>query len=367
MPKNRPQTLRRLKILIRLDADHHVGLAHGVRISKILAFGQSKYGSLWDFDISLIGNIPHYDKFFDTSCPVYPLSQDQGTEEERAQMTLQVAKESAADILLVDHPHLTKISWDIFSASNLPLIAIDDEGGDVIADLIFNGTILETYHHYPEMKHKDRIKAGEKYALINPVFKEIPWVDANDLSLITVIGGGDRACEWALKLTSEDGALSKFDSYKKTMIVGGSFPEFSKLRKNCEAYNIDLHQGLSQHSMAKLLCEHSIGLITGGMIVYEALSMGLPIIIFPQEKNLPPEAHYFAKQGCAIDLGYENGMNMAIVTHEIMALMKNKEKRMHFSQKSKALIDGKGMVRTIETLNVFFDHLQKNNLEGIGK
>jgi len=353
MPKKR-------KILIRLDADHHVGLAHAVRVSKILSLGQSEYGAAWDFEVHVMGNMPQIDRFFKGQVHRHPLLENQQSEREKAMQLVKVARDIGADMLLIDHPHVSKISWDIYARTGLPLVAIDDEGGPVRADLIFNGTILEAYHHYPHMKAKENIRAGGKYTLINPCFRQHPWTNPRDLSLITVIGSGDRACDWALKLTGQDGPLSRLAAVKKTIVVGAAFPKMDALRKKCHDHNIGLHQGLDQDAMAALFSQNMMGLITGGMIVYEALAAGLPVIIFPQEKNLPPEADYFAKQGCAIDLGYEGGMDMDIVKAEIMTIMASPDKRLDLSRKGQKLIDGKGMFRTIEAINYFLEDIQDN-------
>ncbi len=342
-----------LKILIRLDADHNVGLAHAIRVAKILSLVKS------DIDLHLIGVFPHYNQFFNPATKVTGFPAEMLSEKQKAQFVVETAVRINADIILVDHPHLGKISWDIFMASDLPIIAIDDEGGPVKADQIFNGTILKDYHHYPHMTNSAGIHCGSEYTLINPCFAANPWSEPKDLSLISVIGSGDRACDWAMKLTANHGPLSKLNLPHKTIVVGAAFPQIEQLAKNCHASNICLHQGLDQPAMAKMLSQHSVGLITGGMIVYESLAVGLPVIVFPQEKNLPPEARFFSGQGCIIDLKYEGGMDMNIVSKNIINIMNSRIKRLTLSRNARQLIDGKGMLRTIKAMDIFFRSLKE--------
>ncbi len=345
-----------LTILIRLDADHHVGLAHAIRIAKILSLVKSK------FECHLIGNLSHYDNFFDSGTQIHPLPSEETSEQEKALIVVETATRIGADILVVDQPHLTKISWDIFARSFLPVIAIDDEGGPVRADLIFNGTILNAYHQYPDMVTDSAIHCGGDYALINPCFGETQWSDPVEKGLITVIGSGDRACAWAIALTDPDGPLSALETVQRTMIVGAAFPQIAQLEKNCNDCNINLHQGLDQPAMAKMLSQHSLGLITGGMIVYESLAAGLPVIVFPQEKNLPPEAHFFSQQNSIIDLEYDGGMDMELVGRKIKKMMDSREKRLTLSRNARQLIDGKGMLRTVEALDLFFQSIKERNI-----
>lgn len=242
---------QKLKILIRLDADHHVGLAHAVRVSGILSLGK------WDLEVHLIGNLPQSEKFFGSEAQIHPIGG--GREQDKAISVTETAERIKADILMVDHPHLSEISWNIFAKSGLPLIAIDDVGGAVTADLILNGTILNDYHHYP---HMENVRCGGKYALINPCFAEQAWRDQG--GLVCVIGSGDRACDWALKLTAAEGPLAVLEGARKTMIVGASFPQIQLLSEQCAQNDIGLHQGLDQPSMANVMSGHSVGLITGG-------------------------------------------------------------------------------------------------------
>lgn len=350
---------RRLKILLRMDVDHNVGLAHAVRVARILSLGREIHGATWDFEVHLVGHAPQYDRFFDKAVTLHLLSADRGRERENAIQVRRLADEIQADVLMVDHPHLTAFSWDIFGKGDAPVIAIDDEGGPVVADLIFNGTILDSYHHYPRMTNAAVIHAGGQYALINPCFAQATWSEPLQAGIVSVIGSGDRACEWALKLTHAQGPLSNVTAARKTMIVGSAFPKMEQLRAHCGAAGVSLHQNLDQVAIAELLCQHSLGLITGGMIVYEALACGLPILIFPQEENLPPEARYFADRKGAVDLGYDGGMDMMMVGDEIEKLMAAQDARRSLSRNARRMIDGKGMLRTVRVLDGFMETVQK--------
>lgn len=345
-----------MKILLRLDADHHVGLAHAIRVAKILSLVKPRP------EIHLIGNLPHCEQFFEAATPVTSLSPEAGSEQDRAFKVVEIADCIGADVLLIDQPHLSQISWDIFADSGLPVIAIDDEGGPVRADLVFNGTILPAYHHYPLIADETCIHNGADYALINPCFSATPWSEPAEPGLLSVIGSGDRACTWALALTGPEGPFSRLEVGRKTMVVGAAYPVIDQLGKNCKAGNITLHQGLDQPAMARMFSQHSVGLITGGMIVYETLATGLPVIVFPQEKNLPPETQFFAGKGSLIDLGYDGGMDMELVHQKIKNLMYSREKRLKLSGNARQIIDGKGMLRTIEALDLFFHSLQENVL-----
>jgi len=322
-------------LLVRLDADHHVGLAHAVRVSTLLSLCETA------MDIQIVGNTPQADKFFDPGITTFHSSN-----------TLKTADDIAADMILIDHPRIAADEWQTLNDSPYSVIAIDDEGGPVQADMIINGTILDAYHHYPLTAPETEIHCGAEYALINPCFAQNPWQNPADQSLITIIGSGNRARDWALALTAPNGPLAQYAG-PKTMIVGAAFPEIAELKNRCTDLNIQLHQGVKQPEMATMLASHQMGLITGGMIVYESLAVGLPVIVFPQEKNLPPEAQFFSREKAIIDLGYEEGMDMTYVHKTLNELAKSQKKRLELSNNAKNLIDGYGMERAAKLIDQF--------------
>ena len=105
--------------------------------------------------------------------------------------------------------------------------------------------------------------------------------------------------------------------------------------------------------LASLLSECSISLITGGMILYEALAVGVPTIVFPQEQNLIEEANWFERQDCVVNLGYNGGMDMHLVACELESLIVNEVKLDKMSRNSISIIDGRGMKRAASAIEAF--------------
>lgn len=338
---------RNEKIIIRMDANHSVGLAHAVRLSSILAHVKTP------LEIHVLGEGDHRAVFFDQDVILHDFDASVQSEEEKATATVELAKKIAAQGIMVDQPHQTAACWRVFENSPFSIIAIDDMGGPVQADIIFNGTVLDEYHHYAQMPEGRPIYCGAEYVLINPCFAQNKWHRPQDNSLISIIGSGDTACEWALFLTQDNGPLARLRPLAMTMIIGSSYPKYEQLWQNCQKLGIKLMQGISQQKMAKLMSIHSLALITGGMIVYEALAVGIPAIVYPQEDNLPPEAKYFAQKGCIIDLEKHGGFNDTAVYKNLIKLLQGKNREFDLSGKARNSIDGQGIIRTAVLLDEF--------------
>ena len=334
--KNLPIGL--VHILVRLDANHLIGLAHAIRVSAIF---------------NLL-TVPHYitvagmgDQIADffPGQRVFPVSA------EDTDSFFFLIDEIRPDVILVDHPRPGSNFWNELNAraGDVPIVAIDDEGGDVKADLIINGTVLDQYHKYPFAGPQAKLIVGREFALIRPVFRATPWQSPREDSVVIVVGSGDRACDWALQLTSGSVDLTQWG--KVRMIVGRAFPSMARLQHDCDALGVSLDSGLSGERMAEALSQATVALITGGMVVYEALAVGVPAIVFPQIENLIPEARWFAQRGCIVDLGYEGGANSRLVSQAVSRLLASTSDRLAMSSNQRATIDGCGMLRAAKAIS----------------
>ncbi len=337
-----------IRLLIRLDASHRTGLGHAARVAGLLQH------ITVPLDIHICGAGDQLGLLFDDEVTLHRMGEDSPAD------FLEIARKIHADILLIDQPGQNRESWQAYADSPFPVVAIDDYGGPVQAELIFNGTVLDDYHHYPLLCGKSRVFCGAAYALLNPLFGEVAHHAAADKSLAIIIGGGDRAGQWANLLTGDQSPFLQSGCDRITMVVGGTFADVKDLQKKCKKLHIDLLQNIRQAQLARILSRHAMALMTGGMIVYEALASGCPAIIFPQERNLVREAEWFAKKNAVVNLGYDGGMDMKQVGMEINRLCNGAA---DLPVPAAAGIDGRGMIRVAEEVNKFLRGLLSGRLD----
>lgn len=325
-------------ILVRLDANHQIGLAHAIRVSAILDLLEVPHR------ITVAGAGELIADFF-------PGQQLLPASVEDPDAFFSLIDAIRPDLILVDHPRPGHNFWRELSVSagDIPIVAIDDEGGEVDANLVINGTVLDQYHHYPLLRPQPSLLLGREYALIRPVFGAAPWRNPREPSVVIVVGSADRARDWALQLMSGKVDLSNWG--KVRVIVGRAFPDMARLQHDCDALGVSLESGLSGERMAEAMAQASVALITGGMIVYEALAVGVPAIVFPQIENLIPEARWFAQRGCIVDLGYEGGMDSGLISETVGRLLASPSERLAMSSSQRATIDGRGMVRAAQAIH----------------
>ncbi len=330
-------------ILVRLDANHKIGLAHAIRVSSILQLLNEPYRLTVYGEGELIA----------TYFPAQKLVSASGDDPNDF---LAIVERVRPHLILVDHPRPGEKFWRLLShrAFGIPVVAIDDEGGGVDADLIINGTVLDQYHRYSALRPQAKLLVGPKYSLVRPEFGKAPWRNPTMPSIVIVVGSGDRASDWAFDLMSGNFELGSWG--KVRMIVGSAFPDLPRLRSACDTHGVPLESGISGEAMAEALSHAGIALITGGMIVYEALTVGVPAIVFPQIENLIPEAQWFAERGCIVDLGYDGGANNRCVAEAVEMLQSSASRRTAMSSSQRRTIDGRGMARAALAIDTLLSH-----------
>lgn len=316
------------KLLVRLDAGP-AGLGHAVRTSGLLARLEPRP------DLVLAGQGEGLDAWFPGIRRV-----DCASPQDLAAL----CRGEKPDALLFDLPSYQPALFD--AAGGIPTICVDDWGGPMPADLAINGTVIGAYHHYPQA---GRVLAGGAYTLIRPAFGDTPWSDPAEASVVGVIGSGERARDWAHLLLDADRA----GWGPTTLIVGNAFPDRAGFAAAAVKRGIEVRHGLDAASMASCLARSMVALITGGMVVYEALAVGVPAVVFPQLDNMLVETEFLSGAGCIVDLGFQGGMSRPAVSQAVSALIADRTQRREMSRRQTAMVDGKGLERAAQAVSRF--------------
>lgn len=325
------------RILAHLHADSQIGIGHAIRTAKLL-------NSIPKIDLWISGNGSTLRNFF-------PAAKFLDSASSSKALALQ-ANAINADGLLLDLPNASLLTQTLRTFFPGPVAVIDDFGGIASGHLTINGTILSNYHNYDLFRPDDVILAGGKYALIDPSFVDGQVsINSEKNKLIIVIGSSKRAFEW-LDFLLDNKPFLGWD--RVTVVTGSSHPYPELISAKCSDLSIQYHHALSSHELAKEIHTATAGLTTGGMIVYESLAAGLPLVVFPQIENLVPEMHFFSNHGAVVNLGPEGGFDLSILSEKLSQIRNDSNLREKLQKVGRGLIDGYGMQRSAEALRKLY-------------
>lgn len=317
-------------LIVRVDATHDHGLAHAIRSSRLLdALPQRP-------EIHVLGQGEALKQLFPKD-RVHTLTGDVG----KYLKALNSAVNAQA--ILIDQPVHDRQLWAALDTlPALTRILIDDFGSDAPADLVLNGTVIEAYHRYPNLRPNGEALCGGQYALIAHDFAQARSEDAKTGPIVAICGGGDRATAWATALAEHGPGLS---DHPFLLIVGASYPDFDGLKQLAVLNGGVAKQNLPAHQLCAHLSRARAVICTGGMIVYEALATGAPVLAFPQIDNLQTEIAWFEDQGALINLGFEAGEDIQALKNKLSEILNDPTRAQTLMQAGPELVDGLGMQR----------------------
>jgi len=321
-------------LVLCTEADAEVGLGHAVRCAGLLEALTTSHM------LTVIGGGPILASLFPHA---RHLNAPDWTRIDWHMLSLQ-----SVDLVLADIPFYRPRDWSRVRHADAPLVVIDDHGGKIEADVIFNGTVLPEYHHYDACLSLEKLYVGPDYALIRPNFAATSWLGPSSDIVTIVIGSGAQAQDWALSLARLGSGA--FNGSQVRLVTSRSFDALEKLQTLCAQGGIELHLSLSASKLAQMLSESGVALVTAGMLLYETVASGVPTVAYPQIPDLTREAAWFADRGACINLGLHNN-HPELAAKAVNELLTNPQVARVMSHIQRSLIDGHGISRVAKILD----------------
>ena len=317
-----------MRQVLRIDADRDIGYGHAVRVAALVE-------KLPAAETIVCGHVDRLEHLF-PGCKQIDAPAD-------PRACVQLIRSLAAGLVLCDSPLLSPAFWPAAHAlAPARMVAVDDYGGPVQADLVVNGTVLPEYHRYPALRGPAMALCGGRYALLRSCFRGRAWTEPLEQRLTVVAGSGPRAARWIGALATAGFFASHGSAVR--LVVGWGFSN-AELVQRLRSSGVVVHVGMEGPELAQLLTSSTLLLATGGMIVYEALALGVPSIILPQEDNLLAEAAWFASRGAIVDLGPMDDRCAARTAAVVADLWNDPSSRQRLAARAASVIDGAGTQR----------------------
>jgi UDP-2,4-diacetamido-2,4,6-trideoxy-beta-L-altropyranose hydrolase len=194
---------------------------------------------------------------------------------------------------------------------------------------------------------------GPRYALLRSEFDRWsgwnPSVSARATNLLVSLGGSDPDNRTQTVIEAV-GTLAEAD-LKVRVIVGAANPHREVLEI---ATKIDRNNRISIWHQVDDISEHmawaDLAISAGGSTCWELAYMGLPNLILVLAANQQGIANSLDAAGVSVNLGWHTEVQPSVLAQVLDALLRDPARRQAMSERGKAMVDGRGAQRLVETL-----------------
>jgi spore coat polysaccharide biosynthesis predicted glycosyltransferase SpsG len=234
------------------------------------------------------------------------------------------------------------------------IIIFDSLGKDMLNKLNllnYSKAIYPYFFDHKKIKKKKNVKYffGAKYLPLPLEYKNINFKIKNykKISILISCGGSDVNIN-TIKILNFLNQFSSLINIKIIVVVG---PYFSKKNidmiinyKKKNKSLLDLKLVFSPNNFSKFILKSNLAIISSGLTKYEIASVGMPAIVFCENKEQLKMHKFFAKKNITVNLGLIN--NLKFFEYKFLSLVKNMKKIKILSRKSKKLFsyDGKNEI-----------------------
>lgn len=212
------------------------------------------------------------------------------------------------------------------------------------ADILINANI------FSGKKNNAKIFLGPKYMLLRKEFSILSKHNKkirDKVKIITIMSGGADRKKLALNVAK---ALEKIGNGIKINLISGPACLYVKeIKKFSAESGVNFNIMLNPENLSEIMKESDLAITAAGVALFEFASLGVPCIVIPQARHQEIIADNFAKKGACINLGKLQSREN--ILKKTLMLAKNKNLRKKISQKSKIMVDGKGMERAIKLIS----------------
>ena len=338
-------------LLIRADASMTMGTGHVMRTLALAQAWQDAGGRVVYIMVEAPEGI--LQRLRRENIDVASIVAEPGSSDD-ARQTIELANRHAAAWVVVDGYQFGGDYQKAIKSAGLKLLVLDDYGhaAHYWADLVLNQNLHTEESLYCSREPYTELLLGTRYALLRREFwKWRGWkrkiADVARKVLVT-LGGGDHdnvalKVITALKLTS-------LPDWEAVVLSGPVNPHYAALEAAIREspWPIQLRRGTED--MPELMAWADMAIGAAGSTSWERAFMGLPSLLLVLAENQAPLSECMAARGAAMNLGWHQSIDVAIIAQQLKHLTASKTDRAAMNIAGRQLVDGEGAARVVQRM-----------------
>lgn len=254
-------------------------------------------------------------------------------------------KQNNSDLCIIDMREYGEILSKKLRNYNCKIILFDDAWNkQVYADIIFNGTNVESYQNYKIINKDSKLFLGPKYWILDKNFKDFckkpSLIKTKKKYFIVVSMGGSDKFNLTTAVVK---SLLDMKNIHLLIIIGPFFSHSKTLKKFFSSKsNISLY--ISPSKIWKIFSSADIAICTGGNTLFELACMGIPTLCIPSVNHEIKYAEEFKSQNFSLNLNLRE-KNFVRIKSSVLQLISDVKLQRKMCVSGQKIIDGKGLSR----------------------
>jgi UDP-2,4-diacetamido-2,4,6-trideoxy-beta-L-altropyranose hydrolase len=341
-----------MNIVFRTDASTNIGTGHVMRCLTLADELRQKVPDINFICREESGNLISYIE--DRGYNVHQLTGEIDIETDR-NLTKEILSEyeTKSDWLIIDHYDID-ISYESSLREHVKMIMVIDDlaNREHNCDLLLDQNYSKNDNRYNGLVTENCIQLlGAEYAILRPQFQKARGnlrERGGGVNRILVFMGGSNLKNVTSKVLRAIHMLDRSD-IAIDVVIGNLNPYHDEIKiLTSKIPNTSCHHNVE--NMAELMASADLCIGAGGTTTWERCCLGLPSIVLVLAENQKNISENLDKGGAIINLGWYYNVTEKNIKEVVEGLIDNPQTMISMSDKSRRLVDGKGVNRVCDAM-----------------
>jgi len=332
-------------ILIRTDANEHIGTGHMMRCFSVARAIISQGGTVEFITADSKGKCLIEQNGFFAKC----LGTESTDMESEIVVLAELIKKENPDFLIVDSYYVTEHYFDILSELT-KIVYFDDMNRQIWnVDYLINYNVYADIFDYSYYETTNvQLLLGPAYAPLRAEFKNVPrHIISDEVTDVLVSAGGADPERVTERILNE--ICPMWPNIMFHFLIGALNPRIKQITKKSIS-NASYH--VNEGNISYLMQKCDIAIAAAGTTLYELCACGIPTIAFILADNQIEAAEQFRCKGIMYNAGdcRKSDKFSENINTWLYNLMNDKKRRIDFSETMQNLVDGNGADRIVRII-----------------
>jgi len=251
------------------------------------------------------------------------------------------------NLIIIDHYQLSSLWWHNFRKRDCKLFVLNDTSDTIDdVDYVWQMAPIKNQSATNVKPYLPIIFSGPKYLLLKEEFQQ-EYIKPSSATRQVLISIGatdpDNTSEFLISTIHK-----LLPDVTMTLMTTSLNPHIPLVKEN---FSYDtLHFCIDPPHVAKIMQQHDIIITAAGTMMWEAFSLGVPVLIMKNHPNQQTNIDLITPLLAELYLGEEQNLSAEQLIKIIQLLLTNIEKRIDIQEKINQLCDGKGCQRVAKKL-----------------